>query len=76
MNPIANTEGADAVDGLFAIARTLDGVAFALKLLGNADACTNMGAIEAHMVAVRDGADRMAEAIDAVADAVADRVSP
>ena len=33
----------------------IHGVAYALKLLGNADAATSMGAIEAFGLVVRDG---------------------
>lgn len=42
-----NLEPANVVDGLFAIARSLDRVASALRALGNGDAATSMGAIEA-----------------------------
>ena len=42
-----NFEAANVVDGLFAIARAIDGLAYQLKMLGNGDAATKMGAIEA-----------------------------
>jgi hypothetical protein len=43
----SNLEAANVVDGLFAIARALNKVALALRDLGNGDATTSMGAIEA-----------------------------
>lgn len=51
------------VDGLFAIAQALDGVAHAIHRLGNADACTPMGAIEAH-------GKHMGEKLDGLIDAI------
>jgi hypothetical protein len=51
------------VDGLFAIAKALDGVAHAIHRLGNADACTPMGAIEAY-------GQHMGEKMDGLIDAI------
>ena len=48
------TDLTGVVDGLFAIARALDGVARELKYLGNGNANTEMGAIEAHGKAIKD----------------------
>jgi hypothetical protein len=43
----SNLEPANLVDGLFAIARAIDGLTHAVHRLGNADAATPMGAMEA-----------------------------
>lgn len=59
-----NLEPANVVDGLFAIARAVDRLANAIHKLGTADAATPMGAIETHNIAVRDAAERIAEAIE------------
>jgi outer membrane murein-binding lipoprotein Lpp len=45
-------------------------VAGALKALGNGDAATPMGAIEAHGKCILDGADNIASAIRDLASAV------
>lgn len=49
--------------GLHAIAR-------ALHLLGNADASTPMGGLEAHGAAILEAANRIAVALESVADAI------
>lgn len=59
-----NLEPANVVDGLFAIARSLDHVARALRDLGNADASTPMGAIENLSKELKDGLTGLAMAIE------------
>ena len=54
---------ANVVDALFAIAEGLKDVAYALKYLGNGDAATSMGAIEALSVQIREGFSAVADAI-------------
>lgn len=54
----------NVADGLFAIAHSLDGVARAIRDLGNADAATPMGAIEALGLAMKNGLDSIAIAIE------------
>jgi hypothetical protein len=56
-------DAAGAVAGLFAIAEGLQAVSKALIRLGNNDAPTNMGAIEALGAAVLDGSERIALAL-------------
>jgi hypothetical protein len=55
--------GKDESEALAAIAR-------AIHWLGNADAATPMGALEALGLAIKDGDDRIAESIGALAEAV------
>lgn len=54
----------NVADGLFAIAHSLDGVARAIRDLGNADATTPMGAIEALGLELKEGLGRVAAAIE------------
>jgi hypothetical protein len=54
------------VDGLLDIGA-------ALRLLGNADAMTPMGAIEGHAVQVKEAIDSHAEAIREAGEAISDR---
>lgn len=54
---------ANVVDGLFAIARALDGLSLAIHRLGTADAGTRMGAIEVLSMEIKDGFTRLADAI-------------
>lgn len=42
----SNFEAANVVDGLFAVARSINGLAKAVDRLGTNDVATNMGAIE------------------------------
>lgn len=56
----SNGESANVVDGLFAIARSLGEVAIALHRLGNNDAYTSMGAIEAASLKISESLDRVA----------------
>jgi hypothetical protein len=58
-----NGEDANIVDALAMIAQQLN-------YLGNADAATSMGALEAHGKAMMDSADRIASALEDVADAI------
>lgn len=59
-----NEEPANVVDGLFAIARGLDNVAHSLRMLGNANAATEMGAIEALGVVMKEGFDRIGGSLE------------
>lgn len=59
-----NMDPANVVDGLFAIARNLDGLTRAIRDLGNADASTPMGAIEALGLVMKEGLDSVAAAIE------------
>lgn len=59
----ANGEPANAVDALSQIAD-------ALRLLGNADAATRMGALEAHGKAILDAGEMIAAGLHDVADAI------
>jgi hypothetical protein len=59
----SNFETANVVDGLFAIARSMDRVADALRSLGTNNAATEMGALEAHSKNMREGIEALAEAI-------------
>jgi hypothetical protein len=45
----------NVVDALFQIAKALDNVAVALQYLGNGNAATNMGAIEALGLVMKEG---------------------
>ncbi len=53
------------VDALFQIAAALHDVSIAINRLGNADACTQMGAIEGLGKAIKDGLGDVAGAIGA-----------
>lgn len=57
---------ANMVDGLFAIARSIDGLAYQIKNLGTADAATPMGAIE--ILAKEVG--RVAESLSSIESAI------
>jgi len=69
--PGGDHDAKNLVDALFAIAEALKSNASALRDLGNGNAATPMGAIEAHSVAVkealRDAADIVAEALKEIA---------
>lgn len=62
-----NYEAANVVDGLFAIARSVDRLASAIYKLGLSDGSTPMGAIESHGVVLKDAAERIAMAIESTA---------
>lgn len=61
----SNFESANVVDGLFAIARGLHHIARSIEALGNNNAATEMGAIEAASV-------KVSEAVLAAASTVAE----
>ncbi len=65
--PDANMEPANLVD---AIAQIGNALRYSAKWLGNGDAGTPMGALEAHGVAITEGADRIASALDGIAEAI------
>lgn len=52
------------------MAKALVSVHCALDRLGNNDAATQMGAIENHAKEIREGSERIASAIDNLADAI------
>jgi hypothetical protein len=58
-----NGEQANVVDGLFYIGRAIHALAKAIDRLGNADASTPMGALEAHGKFTSESLDRIADAI-------------
>ena len=58
------SRGANVVDGLFAMARALDRVANAIHRLGNADANTPMGGLEALGAVLKDGLAQIAIALN------------
>lgn len=60
-------------EGLDAIADALKACATHLKYLGNGDAATTMGAIEAHGVMVKEAGENIAEAIRELASAISRR---
>jgi hypothetical protein len=64
-----NLEAANVVDGLFAIARSLDRCAQAIHQLGVGNATTPMGAVELLAEEVRTGLGAVAAALRDVARA-------
>lgn len=56
------------------IAQALDSIARALRDLGNADAATPMGALEAHGKTLGNGLDSIASSLGAIAEAL-DRIA-
>jgi hypothetical protein len=62
----SNLEPANVVD---VIAGAGNAISMAIKLLGNADAATSMGAIENLSCEVRRGSEAMATAMESLADA-------
>jgi hypothetical protein len=63
----SNCESANVVDGLFAIARSMDRVAKALNRLGTGNAPTDMGAVEFLAVEVKSGLDSLAASVEQAA---------
>jgi hypothetical protein len=63
----SNGEAANLVDVVHELARA---VGFGLKWLGTGDAMTQMGAIEAHGVMVKEAAETIAAAISDLASAI------
>ena len=68
----SNFEPANVVDALDSISASLRGIAKALHALGNADASTPMGAIEAFGAVVEESADKLAGGLHAIAEAISD----
>lgn len=66
----SNMEPANLVDGMFAIARALNGVADSILKLGNNDAGTRMGAIEALGLVVDGGLKSLSESTACIATAL------
>lgn len=62
-----NLEAANVVDGLFALSRAISS---GLKWLGNGDAATPMGAIEALGKSILDASEKIADSIDNLAEAI------
>jgi hypothetical protein len=60
INPLAN----DQSKGMFAVAKSLDNVASAIRALGTNDAGTKMGAMEYLAVSIKDGLDTIAKAVE------------
>jgi len=56
-----NFEAANVVDGLYYIGRAIGDVAEALRALGNGNASTQMGAIEALSVKIEEAASVIAD---------------
>ena len=67
----SHLEGCNLTDALFHIAASLDGVAKAIRDLGNADAATPMGAMEAFGVVVKEGLQQLTEALDGIRNTMA-----
>jgi len=63
-------KGGNVVDGLFAIARALEKLAFHVKYLGSGDNADSRGAVEFLAIKVEEGANRIAEAGEAIAGAI------
>jgi len=69
----SNFETANIVD---VIERLAASIKFAAKHIGNGDASTYMGALEAHGKAMRDAADIISGSIDNLANAIRDHGNP
>jgi hypothetical protein len=63
----SNGEPANLVDALDSLAGA---VRYGLKHLGNADASTPMGAIEAHGAVILESADRVSSGLESIASAI------
>lgn len=63
----SNMEAANVVDALDSVAHA---IRYGLRDLGNADAATPMGALEAHGLAIKQAGEHIASAIRDLADAV------
>ncbi len=70
--PHRNGRAANVVDGLFAIAEAVHRTADALYKLGLADASTRMGALECLALEVKEGTERLADALGDLAEPVSD----
>jgi hypothetical protein len=62
----SNSEAANMVDGLYTVAR-------ALQWLGNADASTPMGALEAHGAAMLESSEKIASGLHDIAEAIREK---
>lgn len=62
--PDSNGEAANVVDGLFAIARGLHAVARSIQYLGNGEASTPFGAIEALGMQIEKSASMITAALN------------
>ena len=62
-----NMEAANVVDAIDSVSQA---IRYGLKQLGNADAATPMGALEAHGFAIKEAGEQIALAIRDLADAV------
>jgi len=60
---------ANLADAIFENGRVIAG---ALRLLGNADAATPLGALEAHGLAVKEAGERIGNGLESIAEALAD----
>ena len=58
-----NVVPANVVDGLFVIAQGLQGIAVSIKYLGNADAATPLGALEALGIQLEKASTLIADAL-------------
>ncbi len=58
------------IDGPESLTEAVDRVATSLKCLGNGDAVTPMGALEAHGKAILDAADKLSMSLNRIADAI------
>jgi hypothetical protein len=63
-------EGKNIVDALFAIARAIEKLTFHVKYLGGGDNADSRGAVEFLAIKVDEGANRIADAGDAIAGAI------
>jgi hypothetical protein len=63
-NGVRSVTGQGLTDALFEIANGLNAIAYQLKYLGNGNASTHMGAIEAHGKFVSEALERIASAIE------------
>lgn len=66
----SNFEAANVVDGLYSIAKALHHVAKAIEKLGNADAATPMGGLEALGQVMKEGFHDLATALDGAGQSV------
>lgn len=57
------------------VAEGLMAVASAIRALGNADAATPMGGLEAHGKVIEEAGDRIGEAAESIAQAISDLAS-
>jgi len=67
----------DEAEGLekaiYALAIAVDNCAYRIKYLGNGNAATQMGAIEAFSVVIKESFERLADSVEAVSMAIPDK---